>query len=45
MRRALNTLAGRLAVLQVLIYAVLLPVLFYWLDAAARSNAVNSVRH
>ena len=46
MRRALNTLAGRLAILQLLIYAVLLPVLFSWLDAAARSNAVNTfMRH
>jgi len=46
MRRALNTLAGRLAILQLLIYAVLLPVLFSWLDAVARSNAVDTfVRH
>src|SRR5579872_2665989 len=46
MRRALNTLAGRLAILQLLIYAVLLPVLFSWLYAAARSNAVNTfTRH
>ena len=42
MRRVLNTLAGRLALLQLVIYAVLLPVLFYWLDAMARSNAVNT---
>lgn len=46
MRRPLNTLAGRLAVVQLLIYAALLPALFYWLDGAARSNAVNSfTRH
>jgi signal transduction histidine kinase len=46
MRRALNTLAGRLAILQLLIYAVLLPVLFSWLYAAAHSNAVNTfTRH
>jgi signal transduction histidine kinase len=42
MRRLLHTLAGRLALLQLLIYAVLLPVLFSWLDATARSNAVNT---
>lgn len=46
MRRALNTLAGRLAILQLLIYAVLLPALFSWLDAVARSNAVDTfTRH
>jgi len=38
MRRALNTLVGRLAILQLLIYAVLLPVLFYGLETAANSK-------
>ena len=46
MRRALNTLAGRLATLQLLIYAALLPVLFSWLDSAARADAVDTfTRH
>jgi len=46
MRRALNTLVGRLAILQLLIYALLLPVLFYGLEAAARTNALNTfTRH
>jgi hypothetical protein len=45
-RRALNTLVGRLAILQLLIYALLPPVLFYGLDAAARTNALNTLtRH
>jgi signal transduction histidine kinase len=42
MRRALNTLAGRLAMLQLLIYAVLLPALFSRLDGAARANAIHT---
>jgi signal transduction histidine kinase len=46
MRRALNTLVGRLAILQLLIYALLLPVLFYALDAVARTNALSTfTRH
>ncbi len=46
MRRALNTLVGRLAILQLLIYALLLPALFYGLEAAARTNALNTfTRH
>ncbi len=46
MRRALNTLAGRLAILQLLIYAVLLPALFSWLNSVAWSNAVDTfTRH
>jgi signal transduction histidine kinase len=46
MRRALNTLVGRLAILQLLIYALLLPVLFYGLDSVARTNALNTfTRH
>src|ERR1700722_19518772 len=42
MRRALNTLVGRLAILQLLIYAFLLPMLFYGLEAALRTNALNT---
>lgn len=42
MRRALNTLVGRLATLRLLIYAVLLPALFFGLDAVARRNAVDT---
>lgn len=39
-------MAGRLAVLQLLIYAILLPALFFRLDTAARTNAVNTfTRH
>ena len=45
MRRAVNTLVGRLAILQLLIYALLLPVLFYGPDAAARTNALNTFTH
>ncbi len=46
MPRALNTLVGRLALLQLLIYAVLLPVLFYGLDSVARTNAYDTfTRH
>src|ERR1700722_3315158 len=46
MRHALNTLAGRLAVLQMVIYAALLPVLFTWLYAVAHSNEINTfTRH
>jgi signal transduction histidine kinase len=46
MRRALNTLVGRLAVLQLLIYAVLLPALFFGLYALARTNAFETfTRH
>ncbi len=46
MRRALNTLVGRLAILQLVIYSVLLPVLFFALDEMARSNAIESfTRH
>ena len=46
MRRALNTFVGRLVILQLLIYAVLLPALFSWLDTVARSNAVETfTRH
>lgn len=40
MRRFLNTLVGRLAVLQLLVTAALLPLLFYRLDAANRTNAI-----
>jgi signal transduction histidine kinase len=39
MKRSLNTLMGRLALLQLLIYIVLLPVLFFRLDAMLRANA------
>ena len=42
MRRIFNTLAGRLVALQLLLYAVLLPVLFYRLDALARANAIST---
>jgi signal transduction histidine kinase len=42
MPRTLNTLVGRLAILQLLIYAVLLPALFYELQAMVRTNAVNT---
>lgn len=40
MRRTFNTLVGRLLLLQLLMYAVLLPVLFYRLEALSRANAV-----
>jgi signal transduction histidine kinase len=39
--RILNTLVGRLAALQLLIYAALLPILFYRLDAIARTHAID----
>jgi signal transduction histidine kinase len=42
MPRTLNTLVGRLAILQLLIYAVLLPALFYQLQAMVRTNAVST---
>jgi signal transduction histidine kinase len=42
MRRVLNTLVGRLAILQLLIYALLLPVLFSGLDAVVRANVLNT---
>jgi signal transduction histidine kinase len=42
MPRTLNTLVGRLAILQLLIYAVLLPALFYQLQALVRTNAVST---
>jgi signal transduction histidine kinase len=41
-RRILNTLVGRLAVLQLLVTAALLPLLFYRLDAASRTNAIGT---
>jgi signal transduction histidine kinase len=40
--RTLNTLVGRLTILQLLIYAVLLPALFYQLQAMIRTNAVST---
>jgi signal transduction histidine kinase len=42
MPRALNTLVGRLALLLLVIHAVLPPLLFYRLDAVARTNAILS---
>lgn len=46
MRRALNTLTGRLALLQLLIYAALLPLLFSGLDTVVRTNTIDAfVRH
>jgi signal transduction histidine kinase len=41
-RLILNTLVGRLAVLQLLATAVLLPLLFYRLDAANRANVIGT---
>jgi signal transduction histidine kinase len=41
MPRTLNTLVGRLAILQLLIYAVLLPALFYQLERMVRTNAIS----
>jgi signal transduction histidine kinase len=46
MRRFLNSLRGRLVLLQLLLYAVLLPLLFFGLDALARQNALATfTRH
>lgn len=42
MKRSLNSLMGRLALLQLLIYAVLLPILFFRLDAMVRANVVST---
>jgi signal transduction histidine kinase len=42
MLRLVNTLAGRLAGLQLLIYAVLLPILFVRLDTLARHTATSA---
>jgi signal transduction histidine kinase len=42
MRLTVNSLVGRLAVLQLLVYAALLPVLFYRLDAANQANAIET---
>jgi signal transduction histidine kinase len=42
MPRTLNTLVGRLAILQLLIYAILLPALFYQLQEMVRTNAVST---
>ena len=42
MRRTLNTLMGRLALLQLLIYVILLPVLFVGLDALVRAYATST---
>jgi signal transduction histidine kinase len=42
MKRTLNSLMGRLALLQLLIYAVLLPVLFFRLDAMLRASAIST---
>jgi signal transduction histidine kinase len=42
MKRSLNTLMGRLALLQLLIYVILLPVLFFRLDAMLRANATST---
>ena len=42
MKRTMNTLMGRLALLQLLIYALLLPVLFFRLDAMLRANAIST---
>jgi hypothetical protein len=42
MPRALNTLVGRLTLLQLVIHAVLTPVLFYCLDAVVRTNAIRA---
>ncbi len=42
MKRSLNTLMGRLALLQLLIYVVLLPVLFFRLDAMLRASAIST---
>lgn len=42
MPRSLNTLIGRLAILQLLMLAVLLPALFYLLEAMVRTNAVST---
>jgi signal transduction histidine kinase len=42
MRITVNSLVGRLALLQLLVYAALLPVLFYRLDAANRVNAIET---
>jgi hypothetical protein len=40
--RTLNTLVGRLAILQLLLYAALLPLLFYRLHAVIRANAITT---
>ncbi len=42
MRRVLNTLVGRLAIVQLLIYAMLLPMLFSGLEAVVRGNVVDT---
>ena len=42
MRRLLNTLVGRLVLLQLCVYGVLLPVLFFGLDAVNRSSGISS---
>jgi signal transduction histidine kinase len=46
MRRLLNSLRGSLLLLQLLLYAALLPLLFFGLDALARGNAIATfTRH
>ena len=42
MKHGLNTLMGRLALLQLLIYIVLLPVLFFRLNAMLRANTTST---